>query len=138
MSQNGRVEGGCLCGAVRYNGAELLSSAYCHCRMCQKAVGGPFWIGSQFSRDSFQITRGEPRWYRSSDWIRWGFCRECGSSLIYRADSEGLGNVIPVLCSHDDPRLPPDSAVTEASPPALAGETPNPAPARCCSCAQSV
>ena len=35
--------GGCQCGAVRY---ALLAEPYdphiCHCRMCQKAFGGPF------------------------------------------------------------------------------------------------
>lgn len=28
-------------------------------------------------------------WYCSSTWIEWGFCRHCGSSMLYRARSEG-------------------------------------------------
>jgi hypothetical protein len=40
--------------------------------------------------DRFAIT-GEPhvKWFRSSPTIEWGFCGECGSSLLYRAIAEG-------------------------------------------------
>ena len=35
--------GGCQCGAVRYAlYAQPAALNLCHCRMCQKAVGGPF------------------------------------------------------------------------------------------------
>jgi len=41
--------------------------------------------------ERFAYARGEDRitWYRSSEWIEWGFCRECGSSMLYRANKEG-------------------------------------------------
>jgi hypothetical protein len=37
------LTGGCQCGAVRYALTAMPEGAhFCHCRMCQKAVGGPF------------------------------------------------------------------------------------------------
>ncbi len=36
------MTGGCQCGAVRYALFEMPELTICHCRMCQKAVGGPF------------------------------------------------------------------------------------------------
>ena len=41
--------------------------------------------------DRFEFSKGESEvsWYRSSPWIRWGFCRTCGSSIFYVADKEG-------------------------------------------------
>ena len=56
---------------------------YCHCRMCQRAAGGPFVVFAQFARDSFRIT-GEPKWYRSSEMCDRGFCVACGTPLLLR------------------------------------------------------
>ena len=40
------VSGGCLCGAVRFEGQAFTRSAYyCHCTICQKSAGAPFEIG---------------------------------------------------------------------------------------------
>ena len=96
--------GGCLCGAVRYEGSRPWASAYCHCRMCQRAVGGPFWIATQFSKDSFQIMRGEPRWFRSSEIADRGFCGECGTPLFVQYRTAEWSDWIGVSTgSLDDP-----------------------------------
>ena len=36
-----KVEGGCLCGLVRYNfdKDDVISSHHCHCKDCQKSTG---------------------------------------------------------------------------------------------------
>ena len=45
------LTGGCQCGAVRYALYAMPERAgICHCRMCQKAVGGPFRPGRTFRR----------------------------------------------------------------------------------------
>jgi hypothetical protein len=38
-----KLEGGCLCGAVRYSGeAEPIFTGLCHCSSCQKGSGSAF------------------------------------------------------------------------------------------------
>ena len=76
--------GGCQCGAVRY----LVTSApvgvhVCHCRMCQKAVGGPFAVICPVMKADFTITRGEMSHFWSSDIARRGFCAKCGTPMTF-------------------------------------------------------
>jgi hypothetical protein len=63
----------------------------CHCRSCRLSHGAPFvaWTSVPLARFQFDAGEEQVRWYRSSEWIRWGFCGECGSPLLYRADAEG-------------------------------------------------
>jgi len=85
-----KITGGCLCGAVRYEVSQLPDEdiGYCHCRMCQKALGGLFgcfviFTGAEQTK-TFQFTRGEPKLYRSSARAERGFCAECGTPLLFR------------------------------------------------------
>jgi hypothetical protein len=76
--------GGCQCGAVRYAfDGEPSNVHLCHCRMCQKAVGGPFAVIAPVAKSAFRITRGEVAWFASSDVARRGFCRDCGTPLFF-------------------------------------------------------
>ncbi|MCO5063018.1 MAG: GFA family protein [Rhizobiaceae bacterium] len=78
--------GGCQCGAVRFRVEGALGEAsICHCRMCQKASGN-FYMPLVSVRQARTIwTRGEPQHFRSSNYARRGFCRECGTPLTYEA-----------------------------------------------------
>lgn len=77
--------GGCLCGAVRYEVSEPpQKSGFCHCRMCQKVSGAPCSVGVYFTNQAFLISSGQPSFYRSSNVAERGFCRNCGSQLLYR------------------------------------------------------
>ena len=79
------VTGGCLCGAVRYEASQPPQRAeYCHCRMCQKHTGSAFGVYAAIRAESFRITLGEPKFYKSSDIAERGFCADCGSSLMNR------------------------------------------------------
>ncbi len=79
------VTGGCLCGDIRYRiTGPAIDEGICHCRMCQRATGGLMVAGMTVSRDAFRLTRGEPKYYKSSPLAERGFCANCGSSLIYR------------------------------------------------------
>ena len=79
------LTGGCQCGAVRYRlTAEPTGANICHCRMCQKASGGPFMAFAGVRPAELVWTRGAPRVFASSDVAERGFCPECGTPLTYR------------------------------------------------------
>lgn len=94
--------GGCQCGAVRYRVDGALTYPHiCHCRMCQKAAGNYFMPLANAQKSEFTVTRGEIAWFRSSDPMRRGFCRDCGTPLTLETiDAQHL-NV--TLGSLDDP-----------------------------------
>ena len=55
------LTGGCQCGAVRYALFAIPERAgICHCRMCQKAVGGPFSAWANVATQDFAWTAARP------------------------------------------------------------------------------
>ena len=96
------VAGGCQCGAVRYRlTAEPTGANVCHCRMCQKASGGPFMTFGGVRTAEFIVTRGAISTFSSSDIAERGFCAQCGTPLTYRGLSADRISV--TLGSLDDP-----------------------------------
>ncbi|MEJ0020119.1 MAG: GFA family protein [Acetobacteraceae bacterium] len=78
------MTGGCQCGAVRYAFYAAPDRAgICHCRMCQKAVGGPFMAWANIGLDNFAWTHGAPSTFRSSSAAERGFCARCGTPLTF-------------------------------------------------------
>lgn len=78
------LEGGCLCGAVRYRlSGPLHSIDYCHCRMCQRASGAPAVAWATGAVEGFAWRAGTPRVYASSPAGRRWFCGACGSPLAF-------------------------------------------------------
>jgi hypothetical protein len=81
-----RITGGCQCGAIRYAlHARPTGASICHCRMCQKAFGSYFAPLAGVPLSDFEVTRGEIAYFRSSDEVERGFCRDCGTPLIFHA-----------------------------------------------------
>jgi hypothetical protein len=80
--------GGCLCGAVRFE-VDFPSKwvAHCHCSMCQRAHGAAFVTWLSVPRDQFRIVAGEAELarYASSAPAMRGFCRRCGSPLLFES-----------------------------------------------------
>lgn len=81
-----RMSGGCLCRAVRFEAdGPSLFCVHCHCRWCRAAHGAAFvtWLGVR--EDGFRVVRGadEVRWFTSSKHGRRGFCRLCGTTMLY-------------------------------------------------------
>jgi hypothetical protein len=82
------IHGGCLCGAVRFT-AELPSKwcAHCHCKMCRRAHGAGYvtWVG--FESTQFNLEAGDDllQWYESSSGARRGFCKTCGSTMLFES-----------------------------------------------------
>ena len=100
-----RVTGGCLCGDVRYEADVFLKTGYyCHCTMCQKSSGAPAEIGIPTKAGTLRFTKGEPKYYVSSEIGKRGFCGRCGSRLLWRANDpahDWLTNL--AVCSLDNP-----------------------------------
>ncbi len=96
------LAGGCQCGAVRYRlSAEPTGANICHCRMCQKASGGPFMAFGGVRLAEFVLTSGAIATFASSDIAERGFCAQCGTPLTYRA--VGSDRVSVTLGSLDEP-----------------------------------
>lgn len=96
------LTGGCQCGAVRFRVGRLGKSTICHCRMCQKAFGS--WFGPLVQVHDVVWTRGEPKYFRSSNMMRRGFCAECGTPLSCVDDS---GMIELSGGAFDDPSVAP-------------------------------
>jgi hypothetical protein len=97
------LEGGCLCGKVRYRiSAAPHDAGYCHCRMCQRAAGAPVVPWLTVASAALAWTKGEPVVYRSSEKAERLFCPRCGTQLVFREIA--LPDRLDVtLASLDDP-----------------------------------
>lgn len=76
--------GSCLCGSVSFEvEGKLAPPDACHCGMCRK-TSGHYWASTDVPREAVTI-RGDEQlgWYQSSEKVRRGFCRICGSSLFW-------------------------------------------------------
>src|SRR2546421_13119826 len=85
------IEGGCLCGAVRYRVyGQAYGITHCHCKTCRRASGAPFVTWAGFDADKFTFTTGQPASHASSAHVMRTFCKRCGTPLTYqRADLPG-------------------------------------------------
>jgi len=102
-----RFEGGCRCGAVRYEcTGEPMFAGHCHCRDCQYASGGAFSTVVLVPAAAFRVREGEPRRFdvvaESGSTVSRYFCPTCGTPL-YSALG-GRGPLVAVKAgSLDDP-----------------------------------
>lgn len=86
------MQGGCLCGRVRYQVAsEPTDVINCHCKFCQRATGGAYMVETLFPKEDFQIIRGQTRVYQhvsegSGKVIHVNFCENCGTKIFLHFD----------------------------------------------------
>jgi hypothetical protein len=79
------MQGGCLCGAVRYEVASpAVGQAVCHCKHCQRQSGSAFSVLLAVTGESFTVS-GQPTLYvdrgDSGAVVNRYFCSSCGSPL---------------------------------------------------------
>jgi len=112
MSQPMVVEGGCLCGQVRYRIAGPVAPAvYCHCSMCRKATGAPAAVWIFAARKDFRFTGAPPASYASSPRGERLFCPDCGGQIGFAAKTK-TDEIALLAGSLDDPdAFPPQSHV---------------------------
>ena len=78
------LQGGCLCGAIRYEiDGPLTEVGNCHCSMCRRFHGAAFGTYARIAAEHFRWLKGDDLLsaYETSPGIGWAFCRICGSSL---------------------------------------------------------
>ncbi|HGG05443.1 MAG TPA: GFA family protein [Aliiroseovarius sp.] len=77
-------KGSCLCGAVTFEVAgDLPAPDACHCSKCRK-TSGHYYASTDVKREALQVHGAENvAWFQSSEKVRRGFCRTCGSNLFF-------------------------------------------------------
>lgn len=83
------LEGGCLCGAIRYRvSGPPQSSSTCFCNSCRRASGASPVAWFVVDLAHFAWLQGAPTTYCSSPPVRRDFCPRCGTPIAYRHDAE--------------------------------------------------
>lgn len=90
---HGRLNGGCLCRAIRYEiQGHPKSTAICHCTHCQRVSGSAFSVNLFTTPDQLEVI-GVPAHFEdigeSGKHVQRYFCSRCGSSL-YSILSTGM------------------------------------------------
>ena len=81
------IEGGCLCGAIRYSsGATPLMTAVCSCKNCQRQTGTSFSVVLAMPKGSIQYEGASLATYEdtgsSGQSVLRQFCPKCGSPIM--------------------------------------------------------
>lgn len=107
MNQLNIIEGGCLCGHIRYKiTCEPINPTMCHCSDCRKACGAQSVAWVTASDPHFCFTQGNPQTYQSSTNVERTFCPICGTSLTYRVSGKNETDVTVGSLDHPE-HFPP-------------------------------
>jgi len=109
------IEGGCLCGRVRYSAdAEPAFVGVCHCRDCQKFGGSAFATVVVVPARALRLTGTVKTFTKTGDSgqaIHRRFCPECGSGVVEAADALPDMTMISVGTLDDPSWVKPDSQI---------------------------
>ena len=94
-----KIEGGCLCGKVRYSAeADPAFVGLCHCKNCQRVSGTAFASVVALPKPALKL-QGELKTFTdrgdSGKAMLRRFCPECGSSVVDEA--EAMPNMVMIL-----------------------------------------
>jgi hypothetical protein len=105
------IEGGCLCGAVRYQlQAKPTHLVDCHCLDCRRASGAPFVTWGTVQKSDLAIVSGEVREVEYLGRVR-SFAGCCGTTLFF-ADNRSAPAIDIAIASLDQPEpFVPDRAI---------------------------
>ena len=106
MNEQTKMQGGCMCGAVRYEATgEPFAVTHCHCRSCRKHNGGPVVTLAGYSKDQVSFSGRERSLYQSSEDAIRAYCSDCGTPLTWEGDGGELGPILEIhLSTLDDPQ----------------------------------
>ncbi|MBA2564185.1 MAG: GFA family protein [Gemmatimonadetes bacterium] len=104
------MNGGCLCGGVRFEvqGA-FLRASHCHCSRCRRHSGTAVCTQGRVRREQFRLVSGAGllRTYRTEGFASKAFCSVCGSSLFGGTWPEGPEVSIRLGAMDGDPGIRP-------------------------------
>jgi hypothetical protein len=70
-----QLEGGCLCGRVRFRTTQApMRTLACHCTFCQKVTGSSYFAESMFAMDAVQLDGSHKKVFVH-------FCPNCGTTV---------------------------------------------------------
>ena len=79
------LQGGCLCGAVRYElTAPFAFAGYCHCTHCQRRTGTGSSANGRVPQEGFRLLEGAERLrsFTPPTGVPKLFCEVCGSAMF--------------------------------------------------------
>lgn len=96
-------QGGCQCGAVRYEiSGDPLHNAVCHCADCRASSGAPAMAWLAVKEGQFRQISGDVSTYSGKNGALRQFCPICGTGLFYR-NAEMLPGIVDIqLATLDD------------------------------------
>lgn len=86
MLNKSSLTGSCLCGKVQLEIEQLDRDVVaCHCNQCRKQSG--HFVAATRVKNVHLVIHGEEHltWYKASVEAERGFCRHCGSLLMWKA-----------------------------------------------------
>jgi hypothetical protein len=105
------IEGGCLCGAVRYAvDGEIGQVSHCHCEMCRRIHGAAFGTYGAVPKENFRWVSGADsvNTYPSSETMARTFCSNCGSTLQAILKTEPDVIYLTLGTTDGDPKCRPE------------------------------
>jgi hypothetical protein len=111
-----KVEGSCLCGAIKYASEdEPLYTVICNCKNCQQQSGSAFSLNVIVPSASLKIIGGKPSVYMdSSDSgqpVERQFCSKCGANLFAQSTAHSDKIVIKAGTLNDTSWLQPQVSI---------------------------
>jgi len=105
MSEDTRMSGGCMCGAVRFETiGKPFTVNHCHCKSCRKHIGAAVVTLAGFRADQVGFSGHERSIYASSPGVGRAFCSKCGTPLSWEGDGGALGKIVELhISTFDDP-----------------------------------
>jgi hypothetical protein len=108
-------EGRCLCGQVCWRAAgEPINVRICHCRLCQKATGGPYFARALFLKAELDIA-GETTRFASSHRLERRSCPRCGTPMFAEPLDQRDRIAVSIATCDDRDALRPGSHIWTSS-----------------------
>ena len=105
------IEGGCLCGAVRFVlTAPPIEAGYCHCTRCQRRTGTAASAQARIDGDALTLLAGAESvrgWVHSDGGMEKCFCVRCGTQLFARVPGQTAPRIVRMSAFDAHPEVRP-------------------------------